>query len=99
MGLAESVVNAMSNDGERYLHITLAFKEDHLPLDMLHAITAEFQHFCMTAFRVDEYAFYADDHLPRIRSEEHTSELQSLMRISYAVFCLNKKTTSPNTST
>src|SRR3546814_2914503 len=28
------------------------------------------------------------------RSEEHTSELQSLMRISYAVFCLNKKNTS-----
>src|SRR3546814_14411362 len=32
-------------------------------------------------------------HTPRgpIRSEEHTSELQSLMRISYAVFCLKKK--------
>src|SRR3546814_7059715 len=29
----------------------------------------------------------------RQRSEEHTSELQSLMRISYAVFCLKKKTT------
>src|SRR3546814_10683826 len=29
--------------------------------------------------------------LLRIRSEEHTSELQSLMRISYAVFCLKKK--------
>src|SRR3546814_2806212 len=29
----------------------------------------------------------------RHRSEEHTSELQSLMRISYAVFCLKKKTT------
>src|SRR3546814_6623510 len=28
----------------------------------------------------------------RLRSEEHTSELQSLMRISYAVFCLRKKT-------
>src|SRR3546814_5182446 len=28
---------------------------------------------------------------PVARSEEHTSELQSLMRISYAVFCLNKK--------
>src|SRR3546814_4231282 len=28
---------------------------------------------------------------PRTRSEEHTSELQSLMRISYAVFCLKKK--------
>src|SRR3546814_5951993 len=30
--------------------------------------------------------------LVRQRSEEHTSELQSLMRISYAVFCLKKKT-------
>src|SRR3546814_10226321 len=29
------------------------------------------------------------------RSEEHTSELQSLMRISYAVFCLKKKTNIP----
>src|SRR3546814_2581065 len=29
-----------------------------------------------------------------MRSEEHTSELQSLMRISYAVFCLKKKNTS-----
>src|SRR3546814_9170481 len=36
-------------------------------------------------------------HIPlavgKVRSEEHTSELQSLMRISYAVFCLTKKTT------
>src|SRR3546814_1036094 len=33
----------------------------------------------------------------QLRSEEHTSELQSLMRISYAVFCLKKKT-SKNTN-
>src|SRR3546814_7292795 len=32
--------------------------------------------------------------LPSSRSEEHTSELQSLMRISYAVFCLKKKITT-----
>src|SRR3546814_1042746 len=32
------------------------------------------------------------------RSEEHTSELQSLMRISYAVFCLKKKNTRKNTN-
>src|SRR3546814_10808583 len=35
----------------------------------------------------------ADRPIPR--SEEHTSELLSLMRISYAVFCLNNKTTTP----
>src|SRR3546814_2661061 len=33
----------------------------------------------------------AASHRLRLRSEEHTSELQSLMRISYAVFCLKKK--------
>src|SRR3546814_9279424 len=33
-----------------------------------------------------------------IRSEEHTPELQSLMRISYAVFCLTKKTQEQNTN-
>src|SRR3546814_5859743 len=38
-------------------------------------------------------------HKFEIRSEEHTSELQSLMRISYAVFCLKKKNTiSKNSS-
>src|SRR3546814_5233039 len=37
------------------------------------------------------FAFAAVDE-QIVRSEEHTSELQSLMRISYAVFCLKKKT-------
>src|SRR3546814_7938838 len=34
----------------------------------------------------------------RMRSEEHTSELQSLMCISYAVFCLKQKNTTPHTN-
>src|SRR3546814_1742168 len=34
---------------------------------------------------------YLGDRMAVVRSEEHTSELQSLMRISYAVFCLKKK--------
>src|SRR3546814_10851069 len=39
-------------------------------------------------------------HGQQLRSEEHPSELQSLMRISYAVFCLKKKTTrNQNTMT
>src|SRR3546814_6304377 len=36
-------------------------------------------------------------HIRKGRSEEHTSELQSLMRISYAVFCLKKKNKDQNT--
>src|SRR3546814_4162787 len=41
--------------------------------------------------RVDEFNRGPGETLRDMRSEEHTSELQSLMRISYAVFCLKKK--------
>src|SRR3546814_8396208 len=40
--------------------------------------------------------FYPQDGVNPYRSEEHTSELQSLMRISYAVFCLKKKKKTTN---
>src|SRR3546814_6599008 len=46
---------------------------------------------CRTAISPDE-RFSTHAALKMARSEEHTSELQSLMRISYAVFCLKKKT-------
>src|SRR3546814_9525996 len=39
------------------------------------------------------------NHLAEERSEEHTSELQSLMRISYAVFCLKKNNSTRDTTT
>src|SRR3546814_2476529 len=42
--------------------------------------------------QIDEFANIANG--ATVRSEEHTSELQSLMRISYAVFCLKTKTTN-----
>src|SRR3546814_9727146 len=43
------------------------------------------------ANRMAAHSGSGDGALPDGRSEEHTSELQSLMRISYAVFCLQKK--------
>src|SRR3546814_3252000 len=51
-------------------------------------------------FAVDTHIFRVGNRTGRYaRSEEHTSELQSLMRISYAVFCLKKKNTiTKNTS-
>src|SRR3546814_2174416 len=70
------------------------------------AAAAEGQGGCGSAGRIDDRAAAGDRAAARrleliergpdrigIRSEEHTSELQSLMRISYAVFCLKKKNT------
>src|SRR3546814_3624938 len=51
-----------------------------------HATAAGGGKLCLT--QTERLAFLAND----FRSEKHKSELQSLMRISYAVFCLNKKT-------
>src|SRR3546814_10456273 len=48
---------------------------------------------------VDGFVGALPEHQVQARSEEHTSELQSLMRISYAVFCLKKKKQSTKTST
>src|SRR3546814_6548950 len=45
-------------------------------------------------FAVERRAAADPDLVHEARSEEHTSELQSLMRISYAVFCLKKKTST-----
>src|SRR3546814_5591727 len=58
-------------------------------MDRRHAVQARFQIVGRTELdrRLD---------IPKLRSEEHTSELQSLMRISYAVFCLKKKKTHIN---
>src|SRR3546814_5441732 len=53
-----------------------------------HFYAAIYSHFrvILTRFQIRQV-----DLVPPSRSEEHTSELQSLMRISYAVFCLKKK--------
>src|SRR3546814_9574936 len=58
-------------------------RDDRPPVLCLHGLTRNARDFAGLA-----------QHLAgewRVRSEEHTSELQSLMRISYAVFCLKKK--------
>src|SRR3546814_1868323 len=53
-----------------------------------HALAHRAEHAAAIEYRCQQTAVM---HPEQIRSEEHTSELQSLMRISYAVFCLKKK--------
>src|SRR3546814_10427771 len=54
---------------------------------MIHAEGPFYDHAAFRPWRLQALAFKA---IRNLRSEEHTSELQSLMRISYAVFCLKK---------
>lgn len=62
---------------ERYLSITLSFKEDHVDRETLLQIARDFEAFALHAYRPDEYCFYAEAHLPRIKSyvDKSTGEL------------------------
>src|SRR3546814_4184003 len=62
--------------------------------NVLDALSAFHRSLITPNARFDQYLRGRDNAITAARSEEHTSELQSLMRISYAVFCLKKKTTT-----
>jgi hypothetical protein len=73
----QQIIDGIEIDGERYLHITLSFKEDEISRETLKAITEDFRAFMFSAYKDDEYSFYAEAHLPKIKSYEHrqTGEL------------------------
>jgi hypothetical protein len=68
LGLTDNIIKNMEKDGERYLHITLAFKEDSLSQEVLQDITRDFRQFAMSAYQDDEFNFYAEAHLPKLKS-------------------------------
>src|SRR3546814_6885280 len=64
----------------------------HLNFNVTRAFDKFLDEYAIVAEACQAFALHAFKTLANVRSEEHTSELQSLMRISYAVFCLKKKT-------
>src|SRR3546814_2156737 len=60
------------------------------PAQRLHRHAEPRAHFRREAGGAEAQPLQVVDRLDLVRSEEHTSELQSLMRLSYAVFCLKK---------
>jgi hypothetical protein len=52
----------------RYLHITLSFQESEISAETLNAVTQEYKTLFMNAYHEDEYCFYAEAHLPKIKN-------------------------------
>src|SRR3546814_6230734 len=77
----------------RHLWIVTNAHRDSWQLKLEHT---GFRHYFERVISSHDFGYPKEDlrfwEAMRSRSEEHTSELQSLMRISYAVFCLKKKT-------
>ncbi len=67
LNVTNKLINSI-NKSENYMHITLAFKEDFISKDVLKNITKEFKEFVSSAYQNDEFNFYAEAHLPRLKS-------------------------------
>ncbi|ENG4975183.1 hypothetical protein ABUD90_003575 [Escherichia coli] len=79
LDVTNNIVNAMPDKGDdRYLHITLSFKEDYISKGQLKTVLDEFRTQLFNAYDEDEYAFYAEAHLPKIKSvlNESTGEME-----------------------
>ncbi|MBP9741729.1 MAG: relaxase/mobilization nuclease domain-containing protein [Burkholderiales bacterium] len=73
----DEIINNYDNEGEKYFHFTLSFKEDYVSKEDLHKITQEFREFYFRAYTNDEVCFYAEAHLPKLKSyqDKSTGEL------------------------
>ncbi|MDY8671145.1 LPD7 domain-containing protein [Escherichia coli] len=79
LDVTDNIVNAMPDKGDdRYLHITLSFKEDYISKEQLKTVLDEFRTQLFNAYDEEEYAFYAEAHLPKIKSvlNESTGEME-----------------------
>lgn len=68
LDLTNDIIESIDTESERYLHVTLSFKEDEIAREILQEIVREFEAFAFSAYRSDEYAFYAEAHVPRVKS-------------------------------
>lgn len=78
LDLTEMIYQSIPNNGQdRYLTFTMSFREDEISSDMLFDIADEFRQFMMYAYRSDEYNFYAEAHIPKIKTieDKRTGEL------------------------
>lgn len=71
LNVTDQVINSISNNGqERYLHITLSFHENEVSQDLLQKVTEDYKNLLMASHEVDEYSFYAEAHIPKIKQIE-----------------------------
>jgi hypothetical protein len=66
--IVDKIINSMETTGDKYFHITLSFKEDYIDSDVLAKINNEFREYYFKPFIDDEIHYYAEAHLPRLKS-------------------------------
>lgn len=68
LDIINAIILSVNSTSENYKHFTLSFREDSVDRATLLAITQEFEAFAFAAYKEGEYNFYAEAHIPRIKS-------------------------------
>lgn len=77
--LTEQIIDSVKDaDQDRYLHITISFRESEIPIETLEDITRDYKELLMHAYKPEEYNFYAEAHLPKIK---HLVDLRSRSKV------------------
>lgn len=87
-----AVIESLPEDKKsRYFHYTLSFKEHYIQPEILEDIALEFEQFIKTAYHDDELEFYAEAHLPKIRSykDANDNEIERLAHIHVVIPKIN----------
>jgi hypothetical protein len=68
LAMIDTIVNQIDTESDRYSHYTLSFKEDEIKPELLEKITQEFREYYFGSYTDEEICFYAEAHLPKIKS-------------------------------
>ncbi len=79
LSITDTIINSMDKRSNKYFHITLAFKEDHISQDMLQNINSEFKEYFLAGYTDEEINYYAEAHLPKIRSYRSSTDPDTLI--------------------
>lgn len=78
LSVTRAIYESIPDHGQdRYLTFTMSFKEDTVSPEVLKSVTAEFKQFLMHAYKAEEFNFYAEAHLPKMKTikDKKTGEL------------------------
>ncbi|KMK87240.1 relaxase [Pectobacterium atrosepticum ICMP 1526] len=69
LSLTDNVISTINDSGqERYLHITISFRESDVSIDKMEKIVDDYKKFLLAAYKEEEFNFYAEAHLPKIKT-------------------------------
>lgn len=69
LALTESIIDSIPDKNQdRYLHITISFRENDVPVETMENVVSEYKSLFLSAYKEEEFNFYAEAHLPKIKN-------------------------------